>query len=102
MCAIGLVALAIDELTFNVIMNHFKVRSIRSSGVSPDEIAASSSHGSPQSAKLVSKVRSASFCAHDYSQALNSTNDVGDRMNDGAVIDERSPVKVARLCDARN
>lgn len=50
-CAIGLVALAIDDLTFNVIMNHFKVRSIRSSGVSPAEIAANSSHGSPQSVK---------------------------------------------------
>lgn len=36
-------------------MNHFKVRNIRSSGVSPDDIAANSSQGSPQSVYFKSK-----------------------------------------------
>lgn len=106
----------VASLTLSVIMNQRTTRSIRSSGVAPDEMAASSSDGSPQSVRCV-HIGTESVCAalriygrpnrleasglgrslpHAvHSQALNSTRDTGDRMNDGAVMLLISPLKDA-------
>lgn len=35
--------------------------------------------------------------SYSYLQALNSTKETGERIKEGAVIEERSPVKVANL-----
>lgn len=108
-------------LTFSVMMNQRKTRSIRSSGVAPDEMAASSSDGSPQSADweicrlgdilvrlfLASaegtgccNSQAANVCpellaATPHSQALNSTRETGERMKEGAVMLLMSPLKDA-------
>jgi hypothetical protein len=65
---------------FNVQINHLNTFSIRSCSVRPVEMSANSSGRSPQ-------------------YAGNSVRDVGERMNGGAVMEDKSPVIEARDCE---
>lgn len=67
---------------FKVQMNHLNTFSIRSCSVRPCAMSANNSGRSPQ-------------------YAGNSVSEVGDKMNGGAVIEERSPVMEARDCGKR-
>jgi hypothetical protein len=82
-----------------VLMNHLRTRRARSSGVAPAAITAKSSGRSHQYATDRAWMESEDrFSKRTLDGAPgNSVKDTGERMNGGAVSEERSPEKAAML-----